>query len=140
MSRTHLPATHLPRLLAVCAFCLGALVAVGCFPRGPVIGTGEKTATASGTISGVVRHAAADTPLAGRLVTATEITTGAKYQASTSTTGGYTMKVPTGRYRLAVELRAGETVADGPSELTLSAGDLDAARDFVITVKAAGGI
>jgi hypothetical protein len=140
MAPTHLLATSLPRLLAVCALCLGTLVAAGCFPRGPVIGTGEKTPAATGTISGVVRDAAANAPLAGRMVTATEVTTGEKFEASTSTTGGYTMKVPTGRYRLSVELREGETVADGPVDLTLSPGDLDAARDFVITVKAPGGI
>jgi hypothetical protein len=140
MSPTHFLPTPLPRLLAVCAFCLATLVAAACFPRGPVIGTGEKTSAATGTISGVVRDAAANAPLAGRLVTATEVTTGAKHEASTSTTGGYTMKVPTGRYRLAVELRDGETVAEGPSELTLSASDLDAARDFVVTVKAPGAI
>jgi hypothetical protein len=140
MSRSHLRAEQPPRLLAVCAFCLSTLVTVGCFPRGPVIGTGEKTATANGTISGIVRAATSNAPLSGRLVTATEVTTGEKYDASTGTTGGYTMKVPIGRYRLAVELREGETVAEGPAELTLSASDLDAARDFVIAVKSPGGI
>jgi hypothetical protein len=140
MSPTHFLPTPLPRLLVVGAFCLATLGMAGCVPRGPVLGTGEKTPAATGTISGIVRDAAANAPLAGRLVTATEVTTGAKYEATTSTTGGYTMKVPTGRYRLAVELREGETIAEGPSELTLSASDLDAARDFVITVKAPGGI
>lgn len=140
MSPTHLLPTRLPRLLAVCALCLGTLVAAGCFPRGPVIGTGEQTPAVTGTISGVVRDAAANAPLAGRVVTATEVTTGEKYQASTSTTGGYTMKVPTGRYRLAVELRQDETIAEEPAELTLSVSDLDAARDFVVAVKVPGGI
>jgi hypothetical protein len=140
MSPTHFLPTQLPRLLAIGAFCIGALGTAGCVPRGPVLGTGEETPAATGTISGVVRDAAANAPLAGRVVTATEVTTGAKYEASTSTTGGYTMKVPTGRYRLAVELRGGETIAEEPAELTLSVSDLDAARDFVITVKAPGGI
>ena len=116
-----------------------SLVVAGCMPRGPVVGTGEKTATANGTISGIVRTSS-KMPLSGRLVTATEVTTGAKYEASTSTSGGYTIKLPIGRYRLDVELGAGETVAEGPSELTLSASDLDAARDFVIAAKSLGGI
>lgn len=140
MSRDHLRAEQPPRRLAVCAFCLATLVAAGCFPRGPVIGTAEKTPAVTGTISGVVRDAAANAPLAGRVVTATEVTTGEKYEASTGTTGGYTMKVPTGRYRLTVELREGESIAEEPAELTLSVSDLDAARDFVVAVKLPGGI
>jgi hypothetical protein len=125
--------------LGVGAVLLISLVVAGCMPRGPVVGSGEKTATANGTISGAVRTTS-KLPLSGRLVTATEVTTGAKYDASTSTTGGYTIKLPVGRYRLDVELRDGESVAEGPSELTLSASDLDAARDFVIAAKARGGV
>jgi hypothetical protein len=47
------------------------------------------------------------------------------------------MKVPSGRYRLSVELRDGETVK-GPAELNLNVSDLDAARDFAIMVKSPG--
>lgn len=122
-------------LLALCALCVAVFAVIGCMPRQAVIGAGEKTPASTGTISGAVRVAGSNTPLSGRLVTATEATTGAAYQASTNSTGGYTMKVPIGRYRLSVELRDGETVAEGPSELSLSTSDLDAARDFTITVK-----
>ncbi len=139
MPQTTPQAENPRRLLAICALCLAILVVVGCMPRQAVIGTGEKTPTASGTISGAVRAAGSNMPLSGRLVTATETTTGAAYKASTNATGGYTMKVPIGRYRLSVELRDGETVAVGPSELSLSTSDLDAARDFMITVKPPGG-
>jgi hypothetical protein len=45
------------------------------------------------------------------------------------------MKVPVGRYRLEVELRPGETLAERPSELEISASDLDASRNFVVAVK-----
>jgi len=108
-------------------------------PRQAVIGTGEKAPSVGGTISGTVREAVSNTPVSGRLVTATEVTTGAAYKASTNVSGGYTMKLPIGRYRLSVELRDGETVK-GPAELNLNVSDLDAARDFVITVKSPGGI
>jgi len=130
--------------LSLCAGALGFMLllggAIGCAPRGPVLGTGEKTPTNSGTISGVVRAAVSNAPLSARKVTATDVSTGATFDASTSITGGYTMKVPSGRYRLAVELRDGETVAEGPSELTISPSDLDAGRDFVITVQPLGAI
>ena len=130
--------------LSLCAGALGFMLLlagpIGCAPRGPVLGTGEKTPTNNGTISGVVRAAVSNAPLSARKVTATDVSTGATFDASTSITGGYTMKVPSGRYRLAVELRDGETVAEGPSELTISPSDLDAGRDFVITVQPLGAI
>jgi hypothetical protein len=140
MSQTHPQRENRLPLIGVGACGLIAMVVAGCAPRGPVIDLGEKPPTITGTISGAVRAAISNMPLSGRLVTATEVTTGAKYEASTSTTGGYTMKVPAGRYRLDVERRDGETIADGPSELTLSASDLDAGRNFVIAAKPPGGI
>jgi hypothetical protein len=128
---------HRRRSATMCALGFAALIAVSCMPRQAVIGTGEKAASVGGTISGTVREAVSNTPVSGRLVTATELTTGAAYKASTSVSGGYTMKVPIGRYRLAVELREGESVK-GPADLTLNVSDLDAARDFHIVVKAPG--
>jgi hypothetical protein len=139
MSDRHPQHGNLRRLVTTCVLCLAALAVVGCMPRQAVIGTGEKAPSVGGTISGTVRQAVSNAPLSGRLVTAAEVTTGAAYKASTNVSGGYTMKVPTGRYRLSVELRDGEA-AVGPAELTLNVSDLDAARDFVITVKPAGGI
>jgi hypothetical protein len=112
-----------------------ALALAGCAARGPVVDTGEKPPSVSGTISGFVRIAGANTPLAARKVTATEIATGASYTASTAANGGYTMKVPMGKYRLQVELQAGETIVDAPGELEINRSDLDAGRTFTITVK-----
>jgi hypothetical protein len=45
------------------------------------------------------------------------------------------MKVPPGKYRLAVELRPGEVLAEQPADTEINASDLDPSRDFVITVK-----
>ena len=116
-------------------FLAAALAASACATRGPAIGTGEQSASISGTISGIVRAAGSNAPLSERRVTATEVASGAKYEVTTNVTGGYTMKLPTGRYRVTVELREGESVAEGPSELTLNDSDMDAGRDFLITVR-----
>ena len=137
MSDTHPQNQSTRRFVTVGALCLMSLAAVSCMPRQAVIGTGEKAPSVGGTISGTVREAVSNTPVSGRLVTATEVNTGAAYKASTNVSGGYTMKVPVGRYRLSVELRDGEAVK-GPAELNLNVSDLDAARDFVITVKSPG--
>jgi hypothetical protein len=116
----------LVRLVCVWA----ALVVSACAARGPVVG-GNAPPVISGTISGIVRSVGAG-PLADRRVTAVEADSGAKYETTTATNGGYTLKVPMGHYRLDVELRAGEAVVERPGPLTISRSDLDSQRNFVI--------
>jgi hypothetical protein len=121
--------THLLTPTVVLTMLLSA-----CAARGPVVDTGEKPAVASGTISGIVRGVG-NSPLSGRRVTAIEVSSGAKLETSTGTNGGYTLKVAPGHYRLEVELRDGEALSDRPDDVHISASDLDAGRDFVITAK-----
>jgi hypothetical protein len=104
-------------------------------PRGPVVDTGSKPEGVGGTISGTVRASQGTASLAGRKVTAINVDTGARYEASTATNGGYTIKVPRGKYRVEVELRAGETLANAPAETEINVGDIDAQRNFEVTVK-----
>ncbi len=111
------------------------VAAAGCAPRGPALGTATPVAGAGGTIAGAVRGSGGATPLSGRRVTAIDQATGAKFEASTGVSGGYTVKVPTGTYRLEVELRAGEVVQTQPAPTAVNVGDLDPDRDFVLTVQ-----
>jgi hypothetical protein len=116
------------------------LVAViSCMPRGPIVDTGSKPPNVGGTISGIVRSAGGMTPLSGRRVTAVETSTGQRFEASTAINGGYTIKVPVGKYRLEVELRAGESLTEQPGDTEVSASDMDASRDFTVTVRSPGG-
>jgi hypothetical protein len=107
-----------------------------CAARGPVLDTGSKPVGVGGTIAGSVRVAGSGQPLASRKVSAIDVSSGQRYEASTATNGGYTIKVPRGKYRLEVELREGETLTEQPSETEINASDLDAGRDFTVTVKA----
>jgi hypothetical protein len=118
-------------------FCSLIGAAYGCAAAhgGPVIGTSDKPPELSGTISGVVRAAGSGAPLPGRRVNAIEVSTGVKVETTTAANGGYTMKVPMGRYRLEVELTANETVSDRPDEVVINRSDLDAGRDFVVAIK-----
>ena len=111
------------------------VAAAACAVRGPVLDTGSKPEGVGGTIAGSVRVAGSGQPLSGRKVTAIDVASGARFEISTATNGGYTIKVPTGKYRLEVELRAGETLTEQPAETNINASDLDASRDFVVTVK-----
>jgi hypothetical protein len=114
---------------------LAIVLGAACHP-GPIVDTSPEPPGTGGTIAGIVRASAASAPLPGRKVTATNVSTGQRYEVSTATNGGYTLKVPEGRYRLDVELRQNETLAASPAETEVNRGDLDSARDFTVTVAA----
>ena len=112
------------------------LMGIGCGPRGPILGAGTTPPGVGGTIAGIVKTVDGVTALSARKVTATNTETGAKFEASTATNGGYTIQVPKGNYKLEVELRPGETLASQPGSTGINAGDLDSGRDFEVTVTA----
>jgi hypothetical protein len=109
----------------------------GCHP-GPVIDTGPKPPAVGGTIAGIV-STDAKAAVPGRKVTAINSATGTRYDVTTGTNGGYTIKVPEGSYRLELELLPGEAIAKQPGEIRINRSDLDPGRDFVITGRRAGG-
>ena len=109
------------------------LLSLGCHPGVPVIDTGPKP-DVGGSISGRVVTGDGASALSARKVTAVNMATGARFDVSTATNGGYTVRVPPGMYKLEVELRDGETLATGPESTDVAVGDLDAGRDFVVTV------
>ena len=104
----------------------------GCAARhgGPVLG-GSTTPERTGTVSGTVRTATGS-PMGGRRVSAINMATEAHYDATTADSGGYTIKVPAGKYRLEVELRGGDVIATQPAQTDVNVSDLDAQLDFVI--------
>lgn len=110
------------------------LLSLGCHPGRPVLDTGPKP-DVGGSISGMVTTNDGATALGARKVTAINTATGARFDVSTTTTGGYTVRVPRGTYRLEVELRSGEALATQPDPTEVDAGDLDAGRNFVVAVK-----
>ena len=112
------------------------LMSLGCGPRGPILGTATKPPGVGGTIAGIVKTADGSTALSARKVTAINADTGARFEASTASNGGYTIQVPKGKYRLEVELRPGETLESQPGSTDINVGDLDARRDFAVTVTA----
>ena len=108
------------------------LLSLGCGPRGPILGTATKPEGVGGTIAGIVTADDGTTAISARKVTAINMETGARFDTSTATNGGYTIKVPKGMYRLELELRAGETIATQPESTAVNTGDLDSGRNFVL--------
>jgi hypothetical protein len=117
--------------------CVGGalLLSLACHPSRPVVDPGPRPEV-GGSISGSVT-ADGGTSLGARRITAVNTDTGARFEASTTSTGGYTMRVSPGTYRLELEVRAGETLVTAPDPTEVDPGDLDAGRDFVLTVGAA---
>ena len=108
------------------------MLSSGCSARHgrPIIG-GSTVPNPTGTISGSVKSTAG-TPLEGRRVSAIDMATEAHFDTTTSNGGGFTIKVPPGRYRLEVELRGGDQLAQQPEQLNVNAGDVDATMNFVV--------
>jgi len=113
-----------------------ALLTAACHP-GPVVNAGAKQPPVGGTIAGIVTTSDSAVAVPGRKVTVVETTSGSRYDTTTATNGGYTIKVPEGTYRIEVELRPGETLAKQPDQTKIGNSDLDSGRDFVITARTA---
>lgn len=117
------------------AFVIAGTIAgaAACRQGMPVIDIGPKPPAARGTLSGTVRTVGGEA-VVSRKITITDIASGAKFDTSTAQTGGYTIQLPAGRYRMQLELRAGEVLTEQPEEVRLNESDVDASRNFVITL------
>jgi len=123
--------------MRLCHLLLGCVVlasAAACHADRPILDPTPKQSV-GGTIAGIVTTANSSAAVIGRKVTVTEIATGAHYESTTAANGGYTIKVPEGTYRIAIELRPSETLAKQPAQTHINNGDTDSGRDFVITVR-----
>ena len=125
--------SHLRPIQLGVGLLLSIAVAAGCRTGVPVVDRGEKPPTQDGTIAGHVRTEGS-AALVGRVVRAVGVDSNQKFEVSTNVAGTYTLKVPPGRYRLEVEVRAGERIVKEPGETTVHKSDLDPDRDFVIGV------
>ncbi len=70
--------------------------------------------------------------LAGRRVEVINVATGSRRSVSSSADGGFTVKVPPGKYRLQIELRPGEAIVKAPETIDINPSDLDG--DIVIEI------
>ena len=123
MSETRFAAVALAAVLAA---------ATGCRSGQPIYSATPKDQTTPGTIAGIVSTGEGGEPLAGRRVEAVDLSGGRRYSATTSVTGGFSIPVPPGKYRLDVELREGERVVRSPGTIDINKSDLDANLEVVI--------
>lgn len=118
-------------------WCAAALVllavngASGCRMGQPLLVSESGNMSTPGTIGGIVSAVGGDR-LAGRQVSAVHVTTKQRYGATTNVTGGFSIKVPPGEYRLEVDLRDGERVVKEPGIVHINKSDLDANLEIVV--------
>ena len=119
-------------LRTAAAMAVLLMLSGGCAARHgrPILG-GSTIPNPTGTILGNVTSTTG-TPLEGRRVSVINMANEAHYDVTTAKDGGYTIKVPPGRYRLEVELRGGDQLAKQPPQTTVTVGDVDEELDFVI--------
>lgn len=117
--------------LAILSIALMTIAGPACRPGQPIVNTEPERNRTPGTIAGNVRTTAND-PVPGRNVYAVNTETGTKYSAVSGVTGGFSIKVPPGKYRLELELREQEAVAQEPGLIDINQSDLDTDLDIVI--------
>jgi len=120
----------IPSLRTATGLLVALLLSAACHP-GAIIDPDPKPSV-GGTIAGVIRSGA--NPVIGRKVTAVNVATGARFEATSGTNGGYTIQVPEGTYRLDLETREGETISKRPDQTRVNNSDVDSARDFELVV------
>jgi hypothetical protein len=128
----HLDARDPSRLVLAAGLVvtLALLVVHGC--RSVAIPPAEEAPAVEGTLAGTVRGPEGVAPPPGRAVEAVEVDTGARYVTETGATGGFSLMVPPGRYRIEVTLVPGEEVVEGPEVVTIEAGELADDQDVVL--------
>jgi hypothetical protein len=117
------------------AVTLGLAIAAGagCRTGQPIYDSSHSDHSAKGTIAGILRAGSKDgDPIPGRRLVAVDLASGQRYPVTTSVTGGFSIAVPPGKYRLEVELQEGERVLREPGIIDINKSDLDANLDVVL--------
>jgi hypothetical protein len=111
---------------------LALLLTGGCRRGAPVVDLGSNPPDARATLTGLVRGPVGTSPVVGREVQIVDTETGARHNAQTNDTGGFTIQLPAGRYRFELSLRDGETLLKRPGVADLGNGDSDSHVEFVL--------
>lgn len=117
---------------------VGVLLSAACLLAAPACRTGQPILSRTpedpntpGTIAGILEDTSGG-PLANRAIHAVHVDSGRRHSASTGVTGGFSIPVPPGKYRLEVDLAAGESLVKSPGVIDVNESDLDADLKVVI--------
>lgn len=124
----------LVRVWSVCLLVavLAAIGGAACRRGVPIIDTAPKPMQADGTLSGTVRGPQGTSAIEGRAVEVVNVETNARQRTTTNSAGGFSFKLPPGKYRVELQLRDGEALVKQPGIIDLNRSDVDAHADFVL--------
>lgn len=122
----------MPHRIAVVVCAMVAVAFSACHHSVLVVDNAPKPDEVRATISGTLTTPHDRQPVPGRVVTAVENTTSARFEAVTNPAGGFTLLVDPGTYRLEVPLQPGEGVIDTPTAITVKRGDIKS--DITLTL------
>ena len=118
--------------MAAMVAALALLGLPACRAGRPLMSSTPADKTTPGTIGGILKDVGGE-PIAGRTVHAVGTTNPTdSFSAVTNITGGFSIKVPPGEYRLRVDLLEGESVKKEPGVIHINKSDLDANLEVVI--------
>ena len=109
-----------------------ALLLPGCRTGKSLVDVGPDIESARATVVGTVFAGDGTTPLAGRTVEAVRVDGGQTVTATTNVTGGYTIQLAPGQWRLTVRTTGGERVVRAPAVMDLGNSELETGEDFVV--------
>jgi len=118
---------RLAAVAAVLALCAGA----ACHTNRPLWSATPGDPRTPGTIAGILKTPGGE-PVPARRIDAIAVGTAQKYSAVTNVSGGFSIHVPPGKYRLAPELQEGEIVVRDPGVIDINKSDTDANLEIVI--------
>jgi hypothetical protein len=107
------------RILFVLVVWSAALTFAACQTRLPPPGPPGKFAT----ISGVLWSEDPRVQVRGRLIQATDVSSGQTYRVRTSDDGVFAFLIPAGSYRLSTPLNRHEVIVERPGEIAVGGGD-----------------
>jgi Carboxypeptidase regulatory-like domain len=108
---------------------MSLLAGAGCHPKPTIVSI--SSAAVGGTIAGVV-YGPTDRSLSDRTITVVNVDTGERFQTATGENGGYSVRVPPGTYRVEVQLRDGEKLAEENATILLKNSDREVGRNVDI--------
>jgi hypothetical protein len=122
------------RILDWAALVLLATALPACRTGKSMVDVGPDIETARATVSGSVFASDGVTGIAGRVVEAVRVDAEQRVTATTGVTGGYTIQLAPGQWRLTVKTGAGERVTRAPDVMDLANSEMETGEDFVIEV------
>jgi hypothetical protein len=128
------PADTRARWVALAWLTVGilALLMTTACRRSVDIDTAPQPSAADSTLTGTVRGSLGTSPMDGRRVEVVNVNTGERQRGTINGSGGFSFKLPPGKYRVELALRDGESLVRQPGVIDLDRTDAGAQAHFVV--------